>query len=120
MRNKFSGLTKLVFEHVNILIIAETKLDTSFPTAQFLMPGFHKPFRLDVTTSSGGLLAYVKRSLPGRELEAYKLQFNIQPIPFEINLEKGKWLFIGIYKPPSQKSQYVLNISADSLDFYSM
>ena len=90
MRNKFSGLTKLVFEHVNILIIAETKLDTSFPTAQFLMPGFHKPFRLDVITSSGGLLVCVKRSLPARELEAYKLQFNIQPIHFEINLRNGK------------------------------
>ena len=38
VRNKCSGLTYLVFEHVDILIVAETKLYTSFPTAQFLMP----------------------------------------------------------------------------------
>ena len=42
--NKSSGSTNLVFEHIGILTIAETKLDTSFPTAQFLLPGFHKPF----------------------------------------------------------------------------
>ena len=42
--NKSSGSTNLVFEHIGILTVAETKLDTSFPTAQFLLPGFHKPF----------------------------------------------------------------------------
>ena len=56
MRNKFSGFINLVFEHVDILIVAETKLDTSFPTAQFSMPGFHKLFKLDVTINSEGLL----------------------------------------------------------------
>ena len=49
--NKFSGLTNFerVFEHVDILIAAEIKLETFFPTAKFLMPGFRKPFRLGVT-----------------------------------------------------------------------
>ena len=68
MRNKFSGFINLVFEHVDILIVAETKLDTSFPTAQFSMPSFHKLFKLDVTTNSEGLLVDVIGSLPAREL----------------------------------------------------
>ena len=84
------------------------------------MPGFHKLFRLDVTANSGSLLVYVKGSLPVRELQAYKLPCDIQRISFEINLRKEKWLFIGIYIPPSQKSQYFMNILADLLDFYSM
>ena len=49
VHNTFSGLTNLVFEHVDILIVAETKLDTSFLP---LMPGVHKPIPLDVTTNS--------------------------------------------------------------------
>ena len=84
-------------EHVDILIVAETKQDTSFPAEQFLMPGFHKPFRLDVTANSRVLLVYVKGSLPARELQGYKLPFDIQAISFEINLGKERWLFIGIY-----------------------
>ena len=38
---------------------------------------------------------------------------------FTLYLRKEKWLFIGIYKPSSQNSQYFLNILADLLDFYS-
>ena len=49
VRNKLSGLTNLIFEYADIVIVAETKLDTSFPTVQFLMPGFHKLFRLEFT-----------------------------------------------------------------------
>ena len=94
--NKVFGLTNLVFEHVDILVVAETKLDTSFLP---LMSGFYKPFRLDVTKNSWGLLVYDKRSLPARELQDYKLPFDIQSIPFEINLRRRKWLFIGLNKP---------------------
>ena len=76
-RNKVSGLTNLIFEHVDILIVAETKLDTSLPTAQFFMPGFHKPFWLDAAANSGGLLLFDKVSIRVRELQAFKLPFDI-------------------------------------------
>ena len=39
-----------------MLVIAETKLDDSFPTSQFVIPGFKKPYRLDVSVKAGGLL----------------------------------------------------------------
>ena len=47
------------------------------------MPGFHKQFRMDVTANSGGLLVYDKGSVPARDLQNYKLPFDIQAIPFE-------------------------------------
>ena len=75
---------------------------------------------MDVTTNHGGLLVYVKGSLPARELQAYKLPFGIQAVPYKINVRKERWLFIGIYKQSSQNSQYFLNILADLLDFYLM
>ena len=116
LRNWFSDLTKLVFEHVDILIVEQTKLDTSNTTAQFWIPGCHKLFRLDVTANSGGLLVYVKRSTPTTELRAYEPLFDIQAISFEINLKKEKRFFIGVYKPPSHNS----NIASVLLDFSSM
>ena len=99
--NKFKNMSSLISANVDILIVAETKLDSFFPTAEFLIPGFHHPFRLDLNRRSGGLPA------------------DTQIIVFEINLKKENWLFLGIYKPPSLNRQYFLNSLSDLLDFYS-
>ena len=48
-RNKFDSLQEIVMGKVDILIVAETKIDASFPTAQFSAEGYHKPYRLDVS-----------------------------------------------------------------------
>ena len=42
--NKFENMSSLISEDIVILIMAETKLDSSFPTAQSLIPAFHHPF----------------------------------------------------------------------------
>ena len=49
VRNKFDSLQEIVMGKVDILIVAETKIDASFPTAQFSAEGYHKPYRLDVS-----------------------------------------------------------------------
>ena len=56
IRNKFSGFSEMIGENVDILVIAETKIDSSFPTSQFLIDGFKSPYRLDVSGNSGGIL----------------------------------------------------------------
>ena len=119
IRNKFENLCDIVGNNVDVLSIAETKLDSSFPNAQFLLPGFHEFLRLDINHRSGGLLVYIKASLPSKILTKIKLPINIQIIPFEINLRKRKWLFVSIYKPPSQSNQCFLDILGDQVDFYS-
>ena len=83
-RNKFENLCKLVTGNVDILCIAETKLDSSFPRR----PGFHKPLRMDVSSRRGGLLVYIRSSLPSKMLTKSKLLSYIQIIPFELNLRK--------------------------------
>ena len=119
IRNKFGSLCNLTLSHVDILSIAETKLDYFFPNAQFRIPNFHQPFRLDISRNSGGLLVFVKSSIPARMLCNCKLPPDIQAIPFEINLRKEKWLFITVYKPPSLKNQYFCDSLSEFLDFYS-
>ena len=64
--NKFENLCDIVGSNVDVLSIAETKLDSSFPNAQFLLPDFHEPLRLDMNHRTGGLLVYIKASLPSR------------------------------------------------------
>ena len=85
-RNKMGSLREVVIENVAILAIAETEIDESFPTAQFLLVGYHSPYRLDKSPKSGGIPVYVKSSIPSRQLNFPDLPYKIQAIPFELNL----------------------------------
>ena len=78
--NKFGSLCSLISSHVDILSIPETKLGYSFPNAQFLIPYFHQPFRLDISRNSGGLLVFVRSSIPARMLSNYRVPPDIQAI----------------------------------------
>ena len=80
IRNKFENLCELVAGNVDILCIVETKLGPSFPNSQFLIPGFYKPLRMDVSSRNRGLLVYIKSSLPSKMLTKFKLPNNIQII----------------------------------------
>ena len=75
--------------------------------------------RLDITSKRGGMLVYIRSSLPSKIMSNFKLPENIQAIPFELNLRKEKWLFVSIYKPPLQSNSYFLDTLNDLLDFYS-
>ena len=119
IRNKFDNLCDLILKNIDILSVTETKLDPYFSNSQFLIPGFHEPMRLDVTSKRGGMLVYIKSSLPSRIMSNFKLPKNIQVIPFELNLRKEKWFFVSIFKPPLQSNNYFLDTLNDLLDFYS-
>ena len=60
IRNKSDNLCDLILKNLDILSVAETKLDPSFPNSQFLIPGFHEPMRLDITSKRGGMLVYIR------------------------------------------------------------
>ena len=66
---------------MDIFTMAKTKLDSSFPESQFLLPGMRKPFWLDVTSTKNRLLVFLSSNIPS------KYQVSIQTIPFEINLK---------------------------------
>ena len=72
---------------------------------------------MDFTDKSIGLLVYVRSYFSLRQLT--KISSDIQALVFEINLRKGKWFFLSIYKPPSQNCQYFLDSLHNIIDFYS-
>ena len=49
-------------------MVSETKLDDSFPEAQFLIEGFHSPFRFDQNSNGGGIMLYVQEDMPTKLL----------------------------------------------------
>ena len=84
--------------------IHNPKIDESFPTAQFLLQGYHKPYRLDISDKQRGLLIYIKAHLPSTLLSNHISPKDIQVIPFELNIRKEKRMFVCIYRPPRQGS----------------
>ena len=71
IRNKHADLFTIVNLNVDILPIAETKLDSSFLTAQFTADGYSEPYRKDRNADGGGLLVYVKEDIPSREINSH-------------------------------------------------
>ena len=99
IRYKFEEIKFFCMYNADNLLIGETKLDSSFPDAQFFIEVYNKPLRLDVSGRSGGLLAFTKPHLPIRQLTKLKIPMHIQIIIFELNLRKEIWLVISVYKP---------------------
>ena len=92
LRNKFVFLSSHITKYVDKLLLSETKLDDSFPTAQFLLNGFCKPYRLDRSSNGGSILLYVRDDIPSRLLTGYKIKDNLELFFVEVNIRKKKWL----------------------------
>ena len=70
------------------LVFAETKLDGSFQDAQFSIQGFKKPYRLDISGNSGGMLVFVNESIHSRKPDGIILPSDIQAIPIELKFKE--------------------------------
>ena len=66
IKNKFELLAEAVMGNVDILMATETKIDESFPTSQFIIPGFTSPYRFDRTNDGGGILVYIREDIPSK------------------------------------------------------
>ena len=64
LRNKFYDLAELIKGKLDILVITETKLDSTFPEKQFFIPGYKKPFRADRNKDGGGVIIFVREDIP--------------------------------------------------------
>ena len=78
--NKFDQLKLLVRGKVDILVITENKLDSTFPTSQFLIEGYSEPYRFDRNRNGGGVFIYVREDIPRKPLTDHKLPHDIEGI----------------------------------------
>ena len=119
VRNKVENFTFLIGDLVDILVIAETKFDDSFPKGQFIVQGFKGPYRLDVSDKSGGILVFIKEHIISRRLHDLEISPDVQIIPNELNLRNKKWLLLPMYRPPKQDGAYFKEHVERVIDFYS-
>ncbi len=116
--NKFDQLKLIIGNNIDVLVLTETKLDDSFPTAQFSIEGFSTPYRLDRNRHGGGVMIYVREDIPSKQLKRRGFQCDIEGIFIELNLRKEKWLLLGTYHPPSVPDAYYFDKISNSLDLY--
>ena len=91
---KLDQLKVLLVNNIDILVITETKIDSSFPNAQFRTDGFSAPFRLDRNRFGGRVIFSVREDIPCKQLTKHILPGNIEGIFVEINFRKTKWLLL--------------------------
>ena len=118
LRNKFEQLSTIINGNIDIFMISETKLDETFPAAQFYLQGFCDPYRFDRNRNGGGIMLYIREDIPSRLIEK-KLRNNSEYFFVEINLRKKKWLLCCSYNPHKNSISTHIDFLRRELDLHS-
>ena len=111
-------LSMSVAQYVDILMLSETKLDSTFPSVQSLKNGFSVPHRLDRNSKSNGILLYVRDKIIALPLNRHSLPQHIEILFFELNLRNRKWLVCCSYNPNKNLIYDYLQVLTEGIQFY--
>ena len=95
-----------------------TKLDETFPAAQFSLQDFCDPYRFDRNRNGGGIMLYIREDIPSRLIEK-KLRNNSEYFFVEINLRKKRWLLCCSYNPHKNSISTHIDFLRRELDLHS-
>ena len=72
-RNKMVDLREIILElSLDYLVLSKTKIDQSFPTAQFYMKGYEVRARRDRDKHMDGLIEFVKNGFISKRFKEYE------------------------------------------------
>jgi len=98
LRNKFFEIRDLASKVLpDILVLAETKIDKHFKDSEFILDGYYRPLRKDFSSSSGGLIQYVRNGIIHSHKPEFELS-NFESISTEFTFNKQKWLCLSFYR----------------------
>ena len=122
LRNKYDPIRSILHNGLcDIFTLSETKLDGSFPTAQFHITNFVL-HRKDRNAHGGGIITYIRSDLPHRR--RFDLELNASTFEFiilEVQLyKKEKWFICSCYKPPSIKDVCLKEFSVNCSILYKL
>ena len=86
-------------KYIDILVLTLTKLDDTFPTAEFLMKGFSEPCRLDRNRNGGGVMIYIYEEIPNKLLDKHVFPYDMEGLFVELSFRESKWLLFEAYHP---------------------
>ena len=118
VRNSFKALEFFIKDKFDVFLGSDSKLDSSFPEAQFKTPGC-RIFRQDRDKYGGGLMFYINQNIPFKKIETFHFTFSIEILTLEINLGKEKLLIFDTNKPPNINNGSFLNELYNVITFYS-
>ena len=113
LKNKIINLREVVDKVlIDILCIDETKLDDTFPDAQFKINNYqYPPFRRDRNSKGGGKIVYIRQGLISKRLSKFESK-GIETICIELTISKKKWCILFAYRPPNlDKNTFFSEIS---------
>ena len=85
---------------IDILCIDETKLDESFPNAQFTIESYQfPPFRRDRNKKRGKKMVFIRKEFLAKRLENFGTK-STEKICIEFLISKRKSCIIFTYRPP--------------------
>ena len=92
---------------IDILCVDETKLDSSYPNAQFHIDGYQfPPFRRDRNNYGGGKMVYIRDRIIAKRLENLEGKHS-ETICLELTVSKKKWCITFAYRPPSNDNKAI-------------
>ena len=104
IRHEFFELQHILHRHfVDMLGIAETKIDDSFFDGQFQVDNY-KLYRQDRNSRGGGIMMYINDNTctPHRLLKQFSgIYHGIDFLTFEIITKSRKWYISYLYRPPN-------------------
>ena len=119
LRNKFELLTEMVRDKVDLLMISETKLDSSFPNAHFYMKSYSKPCRLHRNSKGGGIILYVREDIPSKLINSSCIDHDKEYYLAELNLRKQKWPVVCNYNLHKTMIKGYLEYISKEIDSHS-
>ena len=109
----------MVRDKVDLLMISETKLDSSFQKAQFYMKSYSKSCRLDKNNKGGGIILYVSEDIPSKLINASCIDHDKEYFLVELNRRKQKWLIICNYNLHKAMIKGCLEYISKEIDSHS-
>ena len=91
IRIKFNPLMASVAKNIDISLITETKIASTFPVNHFYLNGYNAPYRNDRNTNGGDILVYVRDDIRSRIIECENLPSFFEGMVIELSfiLENG-------------------------------
>ena len=101
LRTKIVCLKEILHKApIDILCIDQTKLDETFPDAQFILENYQfPPFRRDRNKKGGPKMVFIRKQLLAKRLEDFETK-SAETICIEILISKRNWCIIFTYRPP--------------------
>ena len=104
LRNKIIDLREVMqVLQLDYFVVSETKLDNSFPSAQFYLSDYEIRCRKDRDKNGGGLIEYIRRGVICKRLKQFESNV-IEAIFSELTISKKKWFCMSIYRPPTHNN----------------